>query len=137
MKQYRVFETESGSVEAVKVGWSWPGFLFTWIWACVKGLWLIGIIFIFIDVLLLLLEEEILIIIKSIVVCFLCGGLGNSWVEKRLNRKGNATSKLITAVEQDEAISKYNEWKREDGQNQKTESIIGADTGSDSQDGLG
>ena len=26
----------------VKIGWPWPGFFFTWIWALVKKLWGIG-----------------------------------------------------------------------------------------------
>lgn len=38
MKLYNIYKNPSGAIEAVKQGWSWPGFFFTWIWAFVKGL---------------------------------------------------------------------------------------------------
>ena len=36
MKQFNVYENPSGMKEAVKQGWSWPGFFFNWIWCFVK-----------------------------------------------------------------------------------------------------
>ena len=41
-KQYKVFEHPNGVREAVKQGWSWPGFCFGVFWAFVKRLWLLG-----------------------------------------------------------------------------------------------
>ncbi|CAN5880946.1 DUF2628 domain-containing protein [soil metagenome] len=40
MKQYRVYTHPSGSVEAIKEGWSWPACLLGLIWALFSGLWL-------------------------------------------------------------------------------------------------
>src|ERR1035441_8573641 len=42
MKQYRIFENEVGRIEAVKQGWSWPAFFFTFIWTFVKRLYVAG-----------------------------------------------------------------------------------------------
>ncbi|WP_392563339.1 DUF2628 domain-containing protein [Orbus wheelerorum] len=42
MKNYKVFKHSDGRIEAVKQGWSWPGFLFGFIWALVKKLWLVA-----------------------------------------------------------------------------------------------
>lgn len=47
MKNYKVFKHQDGRIEAVKQGWSWPGFFFGLIWALVKKLWaLAGILII-------------------------------------------------------------------------------------------
>ena len=35
MEKYAVYDRR-GELEAVKRGWSWPGFFFSWIWAFVK-----------------------------------------------------------------------------------------------------
>jgi hypothetical protein len=38
MGEYKVFAHPNGEVEAIKQGWSWPAFLFTFCWMFVK-LW--------------------------------------------------------------------------------------------------
>ena len=43
-KNYSVFEHPGNRFEAVKQGWSWPAFFFTWVWALVKNLWVVGIV---------------------------------------------------------------------------------------------
>ena len=115
MKDYRVIEEQTGLVSAVKIGWSWPGFLLTWIWALTKKLWLISTIIILINILLLSIEAQTLLGIKSIIVCVLFGALGNSWVENRLTSKPHTLTKLIKAENKDEAVLKYNEWEKAEG----------------------
>ncbi len=44
MKHYRIFENKAGRREAVKQGWSWPAFFFTFIWAFVKRLYGAGLL---------------------------------------------------------------------------------------------
>ena len=39
MKKYTVYQHPTLGYEAIKIGWSWPGFLFNWIWALFKKLW--------------------------------------------------------------------------------------------------
>lgn len=48
MKTFDVYESKEGTLEAVKKGWSWPGFFFTWIWCFVKGLGGTGLTILFI-----------------------------------------------------------------------------------------
>lgn len=43
MKTYKIFKNPIGKYEAVKQGWSWPGFFFGIIWACVKKMWALGL----------------------------------------------------------------------------------------------
>ncbi|MEM0111894.1 MAG: DUF2628 domain-containing protein, partial [Candidatus Parvarchaeota archaeon] len=49
MKTYNIYKHPLGDIKAVKVGWSWPAFFFTWIWAFVKGLYVVGVILLIID----------------------------------------------------------------------------------------
>jgi hypothetical protein len=41
-KTYDIYEHPIGTIEAVKKGWSWPAFFFTWIWALSKKMYLFG-----------------------------------------------------------------------------------------------
>ena len=43
MKTYKIFVSPLGKTEAVKQGWSWPGFFFNMIWVLVKKMWVLGI----------------------------------------------------------------------------------------------
>lgn len=42
MKTYNMYSHPIYGMEAVKRGWSWPGFLFGIIWALCKKMWMIG-----------------------------------------------------------------------------------------------
>ena len=42
IKTFDIYENLKGRQEAVKKGWSWPGFSFTWIWCFIKGLGVLG-----------------------------------------------------------------------------------------------
>jgi hypothetical protein len=39
MKQFDVYHHPIRGYEAVKIGFSWPGFFFSWIWMLFKRLW--------------------------------------------------------------------------------------------------
>jgi hypothetical protein len=42
LKEYNIYENPFGFQEAVKIGWSWPAFIFGGFWALWKKLWFIG-----------------------------------------------------------------------------------------------
>ena len=44
MRTYKIYRKDA-EVVAVKDGFSYPGFFFTWIWALVKRLWTVGLFF--------------------------------------------------------------------------------------------
>ena len=51
MKKYKIYKSPLGMIEAVKTGWSWPGFFFTFIWLLVKKLYLTaGMVFLIVIV---------------------------------------------------------------------------------------
>src|SRR6266478_7831257 len=42
MRVYQIFKHPEKGAQAVKRGFSWPGFFFSWIWALTRRLWLAG-----------------------------------------------------------------------------------------------
>lgn len=60
MRYYQIFTKENHLPEAVKIGFSYPGFFFPWIWAFLRRLWKLGFL-----ALLFTLVLPILIIIAS------------------------------------------------------------------------
>ena len=44
MKQFKVYENPQGVYEAVKQGWSWPAFFFSWIWELIAEMWGLGVL---------------------------------------------------------------------------------------------
>jgi len=57
MKNYKVFKHPDGRIEAVKQGWSWPGFFFGLIWALIKKLWLVAGVLILIAIVSAIISE--------------------------------------------------------------------------------
>ena len=94
MKQYKVYKHPSGTTEAVKQGWSWPGFFFSFIWAMVKKMWGLGVgVLIGFFVLGMIIGAagggsggDALINIVAIIANIIFGVNGNSWREKNPRR---------------------------------------------------
>lgn len=65
MKRFKIYENPAQNYEAVKIGWSWPAFFFSGIWALFKKLWVIGGItitfFILLFVIISSIENSIII----------------------------------------------------------------------------
>jgi len=80
--------------EAVKVGWSWPAFFFTWIWALTKQLWAQAIIlFVVAFILGVLLASAgsaapIVLFMGNIIAMFIFGAQGNEWWATNLLKLG-------------------------------------------------
>ncbi|QEY25047.1 DUF2628 domain-containing protein [Neisseria animalis] len=122
MKQYKIYENEATKkIEAVKIGWSWPGFFFGLIWALVKKLWAVAIGLLVLQIINLLLsamleagDNDVLIIISSIfflltsiVIPIIIGVQGNSWREKKLISRGFVYKDVINAGTPEGALSFY------------------------------
>ena len=75
MKQYAVFQHPTSGYEAVKNGWSWPAFFFTWIWAFVKRLWLVGLIVFLFGILASSIPEAWLV--GELIISIVMGVKGN------------------------------------------------------------
>ena len=115
MKQYKIFQDSSGNSEAVKQGWSWPAFFFSFIWAFAKKLWLLGIAFIIGSLVFGLIVGaagggeglDALINVVSIVISIVFGINGNSWREKNLFSRGYEQADTVTAASPEDAVALY------------------------------
>ena len=114
MKQYKVFKHPSGAIEAVKQGWYWPAFFFSFIWAMVKKMWALGVgffaAFFILGIILGLagVKENAangLINIAAIIVNIVFGVNGNAWREKNLLSRGFEFRDTVTAANPDGAMA--------------------------------
>jgi len=115
MQRYKVFKHPSGISEAVKQGWSWPAFLFNFIWAMVKKMWGIGWIVLisglaFGFILVAITDGEgndTLINVVAIIVNIIFGANGNSWREKNLISRGFVEADTVIADNPENAMALY------------------------------
>jgi uncharacterized protein YacL len=110
MKQYKVFKHPSETIEAVKIGWSWPAFFFSFIWALVKKMWALGIGLLVLSLIFISMigpGADLLINILSVIVSIIFGIYGNSWLEKNLESRGYEVKDIITAKNPEEAKAIY------------------------------
>jgi hypothetical protein len=112
MHQYKVFRNGTGVVEAVKQGWSWPGFFFSSIWALVKHLWVIALASFFGPLILGLLAIAmgaevagfLILNLGPIVLCIVFGTNGNAWREANLISRGYELAGTVDAPDPDSAV---------------------------------
>lgn len=129
MKTYKIFYREfDNKVEAVKQGFSWPGFFFTWIWALVKKMWALGAILFVVVFILNVLSGAIepvdyygninpigiVLLFCMLGICIFCGIKGNALRENNLLSTGYKLIKMVPAVNpQMAAMAFYEEQKKE------------------------
>ena len=117
MKQFKVYMNPLGSYEAVKQGWSWPGFFFGIVWALFKKMWALGFGILGAFFILGLiggavggdLEKGIDAItsIGGIVLSIVFGVNGNNWREKNLISRGFDFKDTVSAANSEGAIALY------------------------------
>jgi hypothetical protein len=117
MKQYKVFEYPTGKLEAVKQGWSWPGFFFNMMWAFWKNIWALGGILFAVYFTLgcfgVVSEGNTETVIKVIIFfaylifSILLGGIGNFRREKNLQGRGYTFRATTIAANPEGATALY------------------------------
>lgn len=115
MKQYKVYKHPSGSTEAVKQGWSWPGFFFSAFWAMVKRMWGLGVgvligfllLGVFIGAAIGGSDADALVNFAALWTNIVFGVNGNSWREKNLVSRGFEQLDTVTAANSEGAIALY------------------------------
>ena len=120
MKSFKVYTHPVGKTEVVKIGWSWPGFLFAPFWALVKKLWLHAAIMwgiiIFCSFLASTVEEvngydfasrTLDTVSRGLGVTFaiVCGIKGNKARQDNLLSRGYVESDVIIARSPEDAIA--------------------------------
>jgi hypothetical protein len=93
MRRFDVYVHPFAGAEAVKSGWSWPGFFFTWVWAAVKGLWPQAVVFFLATGSLALFDTSVeanavMAGLLGLAVCLVFGSTGNSWRARNLLARG-------------------------------------------------
>ena len=110
MKKYQIFKNNVDQYEAVKQGWSWPGFFFTWIWCYVKKINAIGTgILIFRIFAWFVPEGEIHIIffIVDVGIMIWLGNTGNQHRNGNLRDRGYKYQGDIISQNPESAISEF------------------------------
>ncbi len=119
MKTFKVYRHPARGAEAVKVGFSWPAFLFNFIWMLIKGLWAMALAWLGLYFVLGLIktvtasaEESVaqglvllLISIAYIALNLLPGFKGNQWREASLAKRGYQLAGEAKASTADAAIA--------------------------------
>ena len=101
MKKFILFEHPDGRKEAVKAGFSWPGFFFSGIWLIVKKLWTVAIIW------WVLAFIPVLGTIGCVMITFVCGFTGNDMLRKNFPKRGFEKKATFEANNPDDALAKY------------------------------
>jgi hypothetical protein len=112
MKTYKIYKNSSGQVEAVKQGWSWPGFFFTSIWCLVKGLYGLGagLLIAFLIARVMSVESEAINALTSLAglgVAIWLGVSGNEMRGKKLQGKGYEFVSTIDANSPEDAVAEF------------------------------
>jgi hypothetical protein len=111
MKRYKILKSPLGMIEAVKIGWSWPGFLFTMIWLLVKKLyvtagivWSIAIVITFVE---LETGGTVFSSFFSVSIGLIAGLKGNQWRVKNFISRGFIFKTTVSAQTPDGALASY------------------------------
>jgi len=113
MKNFKVFRHPALGYHAVKVGFSWPGFLFPVIWFLLKKLWWHALIVLSSIILLTFIEmffnnaqTSVMVFIVEVGVYVLVGVNGNEWQMVNLQAHSFELIDTVQAETPGEAIEK-------------------------------
>jgi len=117
VKHFKIYSRSQGKSEAIKQGFFYPALIFTPIWAIIKGMWVAGTIIIFLTIarytFLILLAKHYPFIDQMLDLPLLISSLvfgfkGNKWQESILTSRGFVLVDSIEAINQEQAINRYN-----------------------------
>lgn len=120
LREFEIFSKSSSPTVAVKRGFSWPGFLFTWVWALSRRLWVHGAVLVGIGILISVPDlvfraaNPLLFGFPGLIVMAVVGVRGNSWRSKKLERDGYEFVGLVEARSPAAAVAAYSLGKRQE-----------------------
>jgi len=112
-REFEIFTRPSVSAVALKRGFSWPGFFFTWIWAFTRRLWLQGAVLLAIGIVIGLIHWKFLSVdplfslLPGLIVMVITGVRGNLWRSRQLERDGYEFVGLVEAGSPGAALSAH------------------------------
>ena len=109
MKQYSILQNETGIVKAIKQGFTWPGWAFTWIWFLVKKLYIHAIGFLILNILVGLFTSDYNwgYLVGQILIMEFVGFKGNKFLEEKLIENGFEIVDTVSSKNSKTAISTY------------------------------
>jgi hypothetical protein len=114
MRRFKVFKHPTGTVAAVKQGWSWPAFFFVIFWTLFARLWVqaicvvVGMFLLGIALGLMGVSEDSPVInLVTLVVVIAFGVNGNQWREKNLLSRGFEAQGVFEAKNKDAATAAF------------------------------
>jgi hypothetical protein len=129
MHEYAIYENQFEQTEAVKQGWSWPAFFFSWIWALVKKMNKIAVVTLAciiiwsfaVGITVALFQStyshaasheldptvKLVVNLGWFVIQVFFGEKGNIWRENHLISRGYELKTTVRANSDDEAIVGY------------------------------
>ena len=110
MKTYDVYAHPALGHQAVKQGFSWPGFFFNWIWACVKQMWGVGAGLLIAGLILGGFQEVgdggiFIGGLGQLALLIFVGAKGNDWRRSKLSKQGFEKAGTIEAQSPEAAIA--------------------------------
>lgn len=116
MKVFTVYKHESKGYQAVKVGFSWPAFIFGGWWMLIKGFIFVLILYISIYVLMGIYYNDLdmnapynsndfFVLVVGLILWFFPGFEGNSWLDKKFKNNGYSELKAVPASSKEAAIA--------------------------------
>ncbi len=106
MKTFNIYKHTGGDLQAVKIGFSWVGFLFAPFWLLIKKLWIEAAVFWFMTIIGVIYENQ-WIDITILVLYIVAGFMGNERVEKNLINQGYKKTGTEQAGNKDSATAVY------------------------------
>ena len=114
MKKFDIYFHSSVGYQAVKQGFSWPAFFFTWIWAFYhrlvgSGLAILSVTFFFLPFAYIYNNEgntgaALILLLINLGFVILFGEQGNNWISQNLLHKGFNFVKKISASSTQNAV---------------------------------
>ena len=106
-QHYSILQHATLGYEAVKNGWSWPAFLFTWMWAFVKRLFLIGWIVLLLWMALSSVPIPEAWFVGQLIISIVMGAKGNELRSNRLRASGYEEVATVEATTPDGALAMH------------------------------
>ena len=108
MNQYSIYDDRRGRLDAIKQGWSWPGFFLSWVWAMAKGMWGVGLgILALYIVFSAFISLDSLRLLGLLSLHIVCGIYGHPWREENLLTRGFECRGTETALNPVSALLLY------------------------------
>ncbi len=116
MNQFKMYVGQKGDIKAVKNGWCWTGFLFTYAWGAISKLWSLSLFSFMLHFTLLIFmvtaEANLEIVFNFtagvwLVVKFFFGLKGNELYEKALLESGYELNDTIFCINAENAVYQF------------------------------